>query len=78
MAPIATPKLTDTCWPTLAMAVAEPHLARLNLGVGYGGEAGELQRAQEAADEQHRMIRTCGVAAVNSALPAAPPRPAHR
>jgi hypothetical protein len=23
MAPIATPELTDTCWPTLAMAVAD-------------------------------------------------------
>ena len=24
MAPVATPKLTDTCWPTLAMPVAAP------------------------------------------------------
>ena len=53
MAPIATPKLTDTCWPTLAMPVAGPDLARLDLGVGDGGEAGELQRAQEAAEQQH-------------------------
>ena len=50
---MATPRLTDTCWPTLAMPVAEPDLARLDLRVGDGGEAGELQRAQEAAEQQH-------------------------
>ena len=44
------------------------HLARLDLRVGDGGEAGELQRAQEAADEQHDDDDEVRRRGVNSAL----------
>ena len=53
-APTATPVASDTCWPTAASAVARLMRAARHLRIGERIDRGELQRAEEAAEHQHR------------------------
>ena len=52
-APMATPTEIDTCWATADQRGGAAHAAIVDVGIGDGIEAGEFERAEEAADDQH-------------------------
>ncbi len=59
-APIATPTLSESCCATEAKLTARLIALLLDVGVGDGVDAGELQRPEEAADQQQPSISATG------------------
>ena len=52
IAPTEMPTDSDSCWATLVSVVARLMRAVWDVGEGERVDAGELQRAEEAADEE--------------------------